>query len=77
MTQLPLSEKAYNEMIDDLRDEKMTQGEYVSSAVNQHAAALGFENRKQAWILSPFDTWGKNPYYTGPPVPHPDDDWID
>ena len=26
-----------------------------------------------AWILSPYDTWERNPFYSGPAVPHPDD----
>jgi len=27
----------------------------------------------QAWILSDRDVWYRNPHYTGPRVPHPDD----
>lgn len=31
--------------------------------------------RDQAWILSDFDTWERNPHYNGPPNPrHPEED---
>lgn len=56
-----------------LLEESMTQGEYMRAAVDQYAAAHGAENPDHAWILSPFDTWERNPYYTGPPVRHPED----
>lgn len=61
------------EMEDDLAMEALTDGEYYSQAVKQYAGAYGEASPDQAWILSPFDTWEKNPYYVGPPVPHPED----
>jgi hypothetical protein len=29
------------------------------------------------WILTPWDTWEKNPFYTGTPGRHPEDDYED
>jgi len=54
-------------------------------------AELGAEHRAQRgekprpWILSDRDVWYKNPFYQGPPVPHPesseaqwtDEDWAE
>lgn len=37
---------------------------------------LGAYNRndtQRAWILSDRDCWYRNPFYVGPPVPHPED----
>lgn len=38
------------------------------------AVALGYEHPLLAWILTDRDVWHKNPYYSGPPVRHPEDD---
>ncbi|UIS25302.1 hypothetical protein [Erythrobacter phage vB_EliS-L02] len=54
-------------------EEALSDGAYYSEAVRQYAAAYGEEEPDKPWILSPFDTWERNPYYRGPPVPHPED----
>lgn len=36
---------------------------------------FGAEKPDHAWILTDFDVWEKNPYYNGPEVPHPEDDY--
>lgn len=59
---------------DALAHDAMTPGEYTRMAVNQYAAVYGAEAPESAWILSPFDTWERNPAYRGPPVRHPEDD---
>jgi hypothetical protein len=38
------------------------------------ALEVGAEYPSQAWILTDRDVWHKNPFYTGPDVPHPEDD---
>lgn len=43
-------------------------------AVREHTANVGRDHPEQAWILSPFDSWEKNPWYHGPQVRHPEDD---
>ena len=45
-----------------------------SDAMREYADNVGRENRDCAWILTPYDTWKRNPFYTGPEVPHPEDD---
>lgn len=50
-----------------------------SEACREFAQAVGFDNmaagREQpAWILTNWDSWERNPYYTGPAVRHPEDD---
>lgn len=63
-----------------LYEESLSQGEYMSEALYQYASAYGEDRPEAAWILSPFDTWERNPHYTGPEVPHPEDacwDYID
>lgn len=51
----------------------MSDGEYMTAAVGQYASAHGADAPDSAWILSPFDTWEKNPHYKGPKQPHPED----
>lgn len=41
----------------------------------QAAVELGAGRPDQAWILTDRDVWHKNPYYTGPAVRHPEDDY--
>jgi len=36
------------------------------------ASQLGQENPDQAWVCTDRDVWHANPYYQGPPVPHPE-----
>lgn len=43
-----------------------------SDSVREYARNVGFERQNQAWILSPFDTWERNPFYSGPAEPHPE-----
>lgn len=46
---------------------------YLQEAVAEYAREHGRINRESAWILSPFDTWERNPFYQGPPQRHPED----
>jgi hypothetical protein len=61
-----------HERRESLRQESLSQGEYLTEAVAQYADAYGAEDTSRAWILSPFDTWERNPHYAGPPVPYPE-----
>ncbi len=45
-----------------------------SKARAEYAANTGVDAPRFAWILTPWDTWERNPYYCGPSVPHPEDD---
>lgn len=45
----------------------------ITDAVREHTFNVGRDHPDVAWILSPYDTWNRNPYYTGEPVPHPED----
>lgn len=38
------------------------------------AQLAGEQHPERAWILSDRDCWYANPYYKGPPVPHPEYD---
>jgi hypothetical protein len=64
-------------------DLMMTPDEYdppsYGGTVTQEAHAemtllFGAEKPTQAWILTDFDVWERNPFYEGPPQPHPEDD---
>jgi hypothetical protein len=46
----------------------------ASEACKEFAANVGSEDTERAWILTPFDSWERNPYYCGPAVPHPEED---
>jgi len=43
-----------------------------SDAMYEYARNVGKERPDIAWILDPRDVWMKNPFYQGPPVPHPE-----
>lgn len=45
-------------------------------AINEWAANVGYEDcyKDRAWILSNYDTWERNPYYTGPEQLHPEEE---
>jgi len=44
-------------------------------AMLEHAHNAGMDEPDRCWILTPFDTWERNPFYSGPTEPHPEDDW--
>jgi len=44
-----------------------------AEADREYAENVGRDNPKRAWILSDRDVWYRNPFYSGPPVPHPED----
>ena len=41
-------------------------------AAKEYARNAGADRPECAWILTPWDSWEVNPYYTGEPVPHPE-----
>ena len=41
------------------------------------AYEIGAENPDRAWICTDRDVWHANPFYKGPPVRHPEDDYDD
>lgn len=45
----------------------------TAEIVSFETGIKGSENSNKAWILSNYDTWERNPYYVGEPVPHPED----
>ena len=55
-------------------DHEMSNSEWRRGALDQYAEAYGEERPNVEYILSPYDTWLRNPYYTGAPGPHPDFD---
>ena len=46
---------------------------YLTQAVRQYAYVYVEEDTDSEWILSPFDTWERNPHYRGEPGRHPED----
>lgn len=57
---------------EDLRSEQLSDGEWMAEAHDQYARVYGEDREEQAWILSPYGVWMKNPFYKGPAVPHPE-----
>ena len=41
----------------------------------EFARNAGHDNPDREWILTPFDTWERNPAYRGPKGRHPEDDY--
>jgi len=46
----------------------------MQEAVREWAWNAGQYRLDQQWILSNYDTWERNPHYTGPDQGHPNDD---
>ena len=65
------SYEQYEERLESDRQDSLSQGEWMSEALNQYAAMHGTPDRQ--WVLSPFDTWERNPCYRGPEQTHPED----
>tara|TARA_R100000750_G_C2333453_1_gene91097 strand:- start:52 stop:237 length:186 start_codon:yes stop_codon:yes gene_type:complete len=42
--------------------------------IREQARQLGAQKPDRCWILTDYDTWERNPFYTGPEQPHPEDD---
>lgn len=60
---------------EDAREEHQNhQPDSVQEAERGVVAHLGAKRPEQAWILSDRDVWYQNPFYKGPPVPHPEID---
>lgn len=52
----------------------------IAEADAEWARNVGADRPEQAWILSDRDVWYRNPAYSGPPEPHPEDcawEWYD
>ena len=45
-----------------------------AEAAREFARNVGMERPQQAWILTSYDTWEPNPFYTGPKVRHPEEE---
>lgn len=60
---------------DDNRSEQLSESEWNREAFQQYAHVYGLLDVNQEWVLSPFDTWERNPHYTGTPGRHPEEDW--
>lgn len=70
-----MSEETYREYENDMREESLTQGQYMSEAVRQYASSSGADAPDVEWISTPFDTWERNPHFTGTPGRHPEDEY--
>lgn len=48
-----------------------------TEAAKEYARNVGCEYPDRAWILTNYDTWERNPFYSGPAVPHPESEDVD
>lgn len=46
-------------------------------ADREEARELGRLNPDRQWVLTDRDAWHRNPFYSGPEQPHPEDDYDD
>jgi hypothetical protein len=65
---LPLARKGGKQM-----DRLATESE----AAREYGRNAGMEDPSVEWILTPWDSWERNPFYTGKPGRHPEDDYED
>lgn len=52
--------------------EPLTHAEALTIADLDDALDRGARDTDRAWVLSDRDVWHANPFYVGPPVPHPE-----
>lgn len=45
-----------------------------AEAAAEYVRNVGRDEPDREWIATPWDSWGRNPYYTGAPGPHPEAD---
>lgn len=57
-----------------IEDERTSTVATQSDSVREYAENVGREHPESAWILDPRDVWTANPFYSGPPTCHPEDD---
>ena len=48
---------------------------HEQAAAREQAYNQGMDHPDRAWVLTFFDSWEPNPFYVGPPVRHPEDDY--
>lgn len=53
--------------------EDLTLDQLRAASMREHAACVGADNPGRAWILTDYDVYVPNPFYTGPPQLHPED----
>lgn len=58
-------------------DEECSRLATPAEAAREYAHNAGAEERGREWILTPWDSWERNPFYTGPRGRHPEDDYAD
>ena len=46
---------------------------YMQEAIRQWAYMVGINRQDQQWLLSDYDSWERNPHYTGPDQGHPEE----
>ena len=56
-----------------LYSESLSYGEHHRAACREYAHNVGRENEAAAWVLTDYDTWVRNPHYTGTDLTHPED----
>lgn len=44
----------------------------LEDACREYAQDYGKEHSQSQWLLTPWDTWERNPHYSGPDQPHPE-----
>jgi hypothetical protein len=48
---------------------------FMREAVREWVWIVGQDRSDSQWILSDYDTWERNPHYTGPDLGHPEDEY--
>ena len=50
---------------------------FMQEAVREWVWNVGQDRADQQWVLSNYDTWERNPHYTGPDQGHPEDEYYE
>jgi hypothetical protein len=47
---------------------------HMQEAIREWVWVVGRDRKDRQWILSNYDSWERNPHYSGPDQGHPEDD---
>lgn len=56
-----------------IQDEMHSRPVTGSEALREFGNNCGYDNPDTEWLLSDWDVWVRNPYYSGPRGPHPEE----
>lgn len=61
------------EQYEEMENERFNGRVTVEDSIREWVYIVGQDSPDTEWFATDYDTWERNPYYTGKPGPHPED----